>query len=73
MGVETDNNDSYLSAYAILTEALEDERVGVVLFNTRQPGYGSPIEARQVWPLTNPDSSDFYAVVIRLFTVVPGQ
>ncbi len=34
MGVETDNNDPYLSAHAILTEAPEDERVGVVLFNT---------------------------------------
>ncbi len=34
MGVETDNNDPYLSAHAILTEAPEDERAGVVLFNT---------------------------------------
>ncbi len=31
MGVETDNNDP--SAHAILTEAPEDERAGVVLFN----------------------------------------
>ncbi len=28
MGVETGNNDPYLSAHAILTEAPEDERVG---------------------------------------------
>ncbi len=36
---------------------------------------GAPIEARQVLPLTltNPDGSDFYAAVIRLLTVAPGQ
>ncbi len=34
MGMETDNNDPYLSAHAILAEAPEDKRVGVVLFNT---------------------------------------
>ncbi len=28
MGVEKDNNDPYLSAHAIITEAPEDERVG---------------------------------------------
>ncbi|WP_281647948.1 hypothetical protein [Parendozoicomonas sp. Alg238-R29] len=34
IGVSTDNADPYLGAHAILTEAPEDERVGVVLFNT---------------------------------------
>ena len=34
VGVSTDNADPYLGAHAILTEAPEDERVGVVLFNT---------------------------------------
>ncbi len=34
VSVSTDNLDPYLGAHVILTEAPEDERVGVVLFNT---------------------------------------
>ena len=34
VGVSTDNADPYLGAHAILTTAPEDDRVGVVLFNT---------------------------------------
>ena len=34
VGVSTDNTDPYLGAHAILNSAPEDERVGVVLFNT---------------------------------------
>ena len=34
IGVSTDNSDPYLGAHAVLTQAPEDERVGVVLFNT---------------------------------------
>ena len=34
VGVSTDNTDPYLGAHVILADAPEDERVGVVLFNT---------------------------------------
>ncbi len=44
-------------------------RAFTVIFDRSE---GAPIEARQVLPLTNPDDSDFYAVVIRLLTVTPG-
>ncbi len=44
-------------------------RAFTVIFDQSE---GAPIEARQVLPLTNPDDSDFYAVVIRLLTVAPG-
>ncbi len=33
---------------------------------------GSPIEAQQVLPLSEPSEDHFYAVVIRLLTVAPG-
>ena len=34
VGVGTDNSDPYLGAHVILADAPQDERVGVVLFNT---------------------------------------
>ena len=49
---------------------LPDDRQFTVIFDRQD---GSPIEAQQVLPLTIPDDSDFYAVVIRLLTVAPGQ
>ena len=48
---------------------LPDERTFTVIFYRAE---GAPIEAQPVLPLTTPDDSDFYAVVIRLMTVAPG-
>ncbi len=44
-------------------------RAFTVIFDLSE---GSPIEAQQVIPLSEPSEDHFYAVVIRLLTVAPG-
>ncbi len=44
-------------------------RAFTVIFDRSE---GSPIEAQQVIPLSEPSEDHFYAVVIRLLTVAPG-